>query len=85
MFEHASGRFKVNPLASWTQEDVDRHFAYRNLPKHPLVDQGYPSIGCWPCTKPAADPSDIRSGRWAGMAKTECGLHVDKKERPRVF
>ena len=85
VFEHADGRFKVNPLASWTQEDVDGFFARRNLPRHPLVDQGYPSIGCWPCTKPAEDPNDIRSGRWAGMDKSECGLHVDKKERPRVF
>jgi phosphoadenosine phosphosulfate reductase len=85
VFEHAANRFKVNPLASWTQEDVDRFFVQRNLPKHPLVAQGYPSIGCWPCTRPAEDPSDIRSGRWAGMAKTECGLHVDKAERPRVF
>jgi len=85
VFEHAAGRFKVNPLAGWTQEDVNRFFIYRNLPRHPLVAQGYPSIGCWPCTKPAADPSDIRSGRWAGQGKTECGLHVDKEERPRVF
>lgn len=85
VFEHSGGRFKVNPLAGWTQEDVDRFFIYRGLPKHPLVAQGYPSIGCWPCTKPAADPSDIRSGRWSGQQKTECGLHVEKAERPRVF
>jgi len=85
VFEHAAGRFKVNPLAGWQQEDVNRFFIYRNLPRHPLVAQGYPSIGCWPCTKPAADPSDIRSGRWAGQGKTECGLHVEKEERPRVF
>ncbi len=85
VFEHADGRYKVNPLANWTQADVDRFFELRNLPRHPLVAQGYPSIGCWPCTRPAEDPSDIRSGRWAGMDKTECGLHVDKTERPRVF
>lgn len=85
VFEHAAGRFKVNPLASWTQDDVQDYFKRRQLPKHPLVAQGYPSIGCWPCTKPAEDPSDIRSGRWAGQEKTECGLHVDKAERPRVF
>lgn len=85
VFEYANGRYKVNPLASWRQEDVDGFFARRNLPRHPLVSQGYPSIGCWPCTRPAEDPSDIRSGRWAGMAKSECGLHVDKAERPRVF
>ncbi|MDJ0920514.1 MAG: phosphoadenylyl-sulfate reductase [Henriciella sp.] len=85
VFEFASGRFKVNPLAGWTQEDVQDYFRRRQLPKHPLVAQGYPSIGCWPCTKPAEDPSDIRSGRWAGQEKTECGLHVEKAERPRVF
>ncbi len=85
VFEHAGGRFKVNPLASWTQDDVNRFFQERNLPRHPLVDQGYPSIGCWPCTKPAADSGDVRSGRWAGADKSECGLHVDKQERPAVF
>lgn len=85
VFEHAAGRFKVNPLASWTQDDVQAYFKHRQLPRHPLVAQGFPSIGCWPCTKPAADPSDIRSGRWAGQEKSECGLHVEKNERPRVF
>lgn len=85
VFEYADGRYKVNPLASWTQADVDAYLAEKDLPRHPLVSQGYPSIGCWPCTKPAADPSDPRSGRWAGQQKTECGLHVDRNERPRVF
>lgn len=85
VFEHASDRFKINPLAGWTQEDVDQFFIYRGLPKHPLVAQGYPSIGCWPCTKPSADPSDVRSGRWSGQGKTECGLHVQKADRPQVF
>ncbi|MEM1088668.1 MAG: phosphoadenylyl-sulfate reductase, partial [Pseudomonadota bacterium] len=85
VFEHAAGRFKVNPLAGWTQEHVQAYFKRRELPRHPLVAQGYPSIGCWPCTKPAEDPNDIRSGRWAGQDKNECGLHVDKAERPRVF
>ncbi|MEL7129513.1 MAG: phosphoadenylyl-sulfate reductase [Pseudomonadota bacterium] len=85
VFEHADGRFKINPLAGWTQDDVDLFFEHRMLPRHPLVAQGYPSIGCWPCTSPAADPNDIRSGRWVGQDKTECGLHVDKKERPRAF
>ncbi len=85
VFEHAAGRFKVNPMANWTQDDVQDYFQYRQLPRHPLVAQGYPSIGCWPCTRPAADPSDIRSGRWAGQDKSECGLHVEKTERPRVF
>lgn len=85
VFEYAGGRFKVNPMASWTQDDVQAYFKHRKLPRHPLVDQGFPSIGCWPCTQAAADPNDIRSGRWAGQDKSECGLHVDKAERPRVF
>jgi phosphoadenosine phosphosulfate reductase len=85
VFEFFEGRFKVNPLANWTQEDVNAYLAQRALPKHPLVLEGYPSIGCWPCTVRPADPSDIRSGRWAGRDKTECGLHVESKERPRVF
>lgn len=85
VFEHADGRYKVNPLASWTQADVDAYLAEKDLPRHPLVAQGYPSIGCWPCTQPAADPNDPRSGRWVGQEKTECGLHVDRNERPRVF
>ena len=85
VFEFADGRYKVNPLASWTQADVDAYLAEKDLPRHPLVSQGYPSIGCWPCTKPAADPNDPRSGRWVGQEKSECGLHVDRNERPRVF
>ncbi len=85
VFEFANGRYKVNPLAGWTSEDVELFVKQRNLPRHPLVEQGYPSIGCWPCTRPASDPMDPRSGRWAGQAKSECGLHLDKADRPRVF
>jgi phosphoadenosine phosphosulfate reductase len=83
--EFADGRFKLNPLVSWTPEDVEAFIAARDLPRHPLVAEGYPSIGCWPCTKPVEKGADPRAGRWAGLSKTECGLHVDKKERPRVF
>lgn len=85
VFEYAAGRYKVNPLAGWNQDDVDLFMEQRNLPRHPLVAQGYPSIGCWPCTQPADDPDNPRAGRWAGQAKTECGLHVERNERPRVF
>lgn len=85
VFEHASGRYKINPLASWTPEDVSDFLESRDLPKHPLVAQGYPSIGCWPCTQPARNASDVRSGRWAGQDKTECGLHIEKPDRLRVF
>jgi phosphoadenosine phosphosulfate reductase len=69
------GVTKVNPIATWTDEDVATYQAMYDLPAHPLTDRGYPSIGCWPCTRPS-DPDDPRGGRWAGSAKTECGLHV---------
>jgi len=67
---------KINPLANWTKKDVWTYILDNDVPYNPLHDQGYPSIGCWPCTKPASG-SDDRSGRWAGKAKTECGLHID--------
>ena len=85
VFEYAGDRFKVNPLANWTPEDVNLLIEQRDLPRHPLVDQGYPSIGCWPCTRPSDNPDDPRAGRWVGQNKSECGLHIDKAERPRVF
>ncbi len=66
---------KVNPLAAWTDEDLAAHVAQHDLPAHPLVAKGYTSIGCWPCTRPVAPGEDRRAGRWAGLAKTECGLH----------
>jgi phosphoadenosine phosphosulfate reductase len=66
---------KVNPIATWTDDDVDTYTAMYELPAHPLTDRGYPSIGCWPCTRPAG-ADDPRAGRWAGTGKTECGLHV---------
>ncbi len=67
--------FKVNPLAAWTQGDIDAYFAQHHLPPHPLVEQGFPSIGCFTCTKPVAAGEDTRSGRWAGTEKVECGIH----------
>lgn len=68
--------FKVNPLLGWTQRDVWDYVARHQVPYNPLHDQGYPSIGCWPCTR-AVQPgeTDERAGRWAGSSKTECGLH----------
>jgi phosphoadenosine phosphosulfate reductase len=65
----------VNPLATWTDLDVDGYVRDRELPVHPLADRGYVSIGCWPCTAPVQDGDDPRRGRWAGSDKTECGLH----------
>jgi len=71
------GVVKVNPLAGWSDEDVSGYATAHGLPSHPLADRNYSSIGCWPCTQPATDPQDLRSGRWAGSDKTECGLHLD--------
>ena len=65
------GIWKFNPLADWTEKDVWRYLHKHDLPYHPLHDQGYDSIGCQPCTQPGAG----REGRWAGLEKTECGIH----------
>ena len=70
------GLVKVNPLASWTPDDVATYLADRGLPTHPLVARGYLSIGCAPTTRPVAEGEDVRAGRWAGLDKSECGLHV---------
>jgi phosphoadenosine phosphosulfate reductase len=69
------GLTKINPLLSWTQRDVWAFIATKRVPYNPLHDRGYPSIGCWPCTRAVAAGDDERAGRWAGQAKTECGLH----------
>lgn len=69
------GLVKVNPLANWTHDDIVGYAADRRLPVHPLASKGYGSIGCWPCTRPVAPGEDPRAGRWAGLSKTECGLH----------
>ncbi|MEU8380055.1 phosphoadenylyl-sulfate reductase [Streptosporangium sp. NPDC048865] len=67
---------KINPIARWTQEDVDNYMADNGVLINPLHYDNYPSIGCAPCTRQVAPGEDPRSGRWAGMGKTECGLHV---------
>ncbi|MDH4384200.1 MAG: phosphoadenylyl-sulfate reductase [Caulobacter sp.] len=74
--EASEGKLKFNPLANWDKADLDAYLALHDLPAHPLVAQGFPSIGCWPCTNPVEDGEDVRSGRWAGQGKTECGIHV---------
>ncbi|WP_203290138.1 phosphoadenylyl-sulfate reductase [Metabacillus sp. cB07] len=66
---------KVCPLIHWTWKDVWRYVHKNDLPYNPLHDQGYPSIGCFHCTQPAFSADDLRSGRWSGQGKTECGLH----------
>jgi phosphoadenosine phosphosulfate reductase len=70
------GLVKINPIATWTDLDVQGYIADHDVPVNPLVHQGYPSIGCQPCTHPVAPGDDPRSGRWAGKDKTECGLHL---------
>ncbi|MEJ8279331.1 phosphoadenylyl-sulfate reductase [Pseudonocardia spirodelae] len=75
-YDDKFGLVKINPIAAWSDEDMDRYIAEHGVLVNPLVDAGYPSIGCAPCTarpKPGEDP---RAGRWAGRAKTECGLHA---------
>lgn len=72
----ASGRLKVNPLADWTKADLDAYFVRHDLPPHPLVEQGYLSIGCAPCTSVVKPGEDPRAGRWRGWDKTECGIHT---------
>ena len=75
--EESEGKLKFNPLANWGKAELDAYVAEHALPAHPLVSQGFPSVGCWPCTKPVDDPNaDVRAGRWAGQDKTECGIHV---------
>jgi len=74
--EEAAPHVKFNPLANWSKAQIDAYAAEHDLPAHPLVAQGFPSIGCWPCTKPVEEGQDIRAGRWAGQDKSECGIHV---------
>lgn len=79
--ETADWRIKINPLAAWDRERVDAYLTAYGLPRHPLVAQGYPSIGCVPCTAPTRS-DDVRGGRWAGRDKTECGIHWSVDGRP---
>ncbi|MDE4133637.1 phosphoadenylyl-sulfate reductase [Phaeobacter sp. QD34_3] len=74
--EEGTGRIKVNPLAHWAPEDVRAYMEENRLPRHPLVAQGYPSIGCAPCTSKVAAGEDPRAGRWRDQNKEECGIHI---------
>jgi len=76
--EQGESQIKFNPLANWTKEQLDAYAAEHDLPAHPLVAFGYPSIGCWPCTAPVEEGGDTRAGRWVGSDKTECGIHLDR-------
>lgn len=75
---------KINPLAHWSGQDVRDYIAAHDLPRHPLVARGYPSIGCAPCTTPVAQGEDPRAGRWRGQSKTECGIHFDGRQWVRT-
>ncbi|MCV7175886.1 phosphoadenylyl-sulfate reductase [Mycolicibacterium sphagni] len=75
-FDEAFKLVKINPLAAWTDEDMDAYVQAHGVLVNPLVEEGYPSIGCAPCTAKPAEGADPRSGRWQGLSKTECGLHV---------
>ena len=70
------GLVKINPLALWSDAQVEQYQVEHDLPRNPLVARGYPSIGCAPCTRPVAPGEDPRAGRWAGQDKTECGIHT---------
>jgi phosphoadenosine phosphosulfate reductase len=71
----APPHLKINPLARWSASDIAAYMTAHDLPPHPLVETGFSSIGCWPCTAPTAPGDDARAGRWRGLAKTECGIH----------
>ena len=75
-YDLTRGLVKVNPLVALSDDDVELYSTLYELPRNPLSDRGYPSIGCWPCTLPVQAGDDPRAGRWAGSGKTECGLHL---------
>ena len=77
-YHEAEGRplVKVHPLAHWDRGAVWRYIAEHAIPYHPLLDRGYASLGCWPCTRPTRAGEPERAGRWSGTGKTECGLHT---------
>jgi phosphoadenylyl-sulfate reductase (thioredoxin) len=74
------GLVKINPLVTWTHDDVWAHVYAHDVPTNPLHDRGYPSIGCQPCTSPVVPGENLRAGRWRGAGKRECGLHVAPKD-----
>ena len=71
---------KIHPLANWSKDDVAAYVAEHDIPTHPLLEKGFASIGCWPCTRAIRPGEDERSGRWDGLDKTECGIHAFGKE-----
>ena len=83
VFEADEDRLRVNPLAGWSAQELRDYMSVHALPLHPLVGQGYPSIGCAPCTTPVGRGEDPRAGRWRGTDKTECGIHFGADGRIR--
>lgn len=84
-FEASDGRVKVNPLAFWTKDDVVDYRERHKLPQHPLVSEGFASIGCMPCTDRVEDGESERAGRWRGQNKTECGIHLTMSENRKIL
>lgn len=80
-FEWAEGRLRVNPLTDWQPAEIAAYFEAHDLPRHPLVARGYPSIGCAPCTSPVAQGESARAGRWRGEDREECGIHFAEDGR----
>lgn len=80
----AAGRVKINPLAGWSARDLSDYRARHDLPPHPMVARGYPSIGCVPCTSSVTPGEDPRAGRWRGQEKTECGIHLGASGAERI-
>lgn len=69
-------KVKIAPIARWTQDDVERYVAEHGVLTNPLLMDGYASVGCAPCTRRVLEGEDVRAGRWAGLGKTECGIHL---------
>jgi len=84
-FEAHEGRVKVNPLAFWNKSDVADYLNKHDLPQHPLVAEGFASIGCMPCTDRVEEGESERAGRWRGQTKTECGIHLSLAENTRIL
>jgi phosphoadenosine phosphosulfate reductase len=78
--EYEGNLIKINPLANWTRKEVWNYLFRNQIPYHPLHDQGYPSVGCEPCTRPVETDGQERSGRWVGKGKLECGIHTFLKK-----
>nr|WP_232822960.1 phosphoadenylyl-sulfate reductase [Oceanibium sediminis] len=79
-----AGRIRINPLAGWSAQDLADYRDRHDLPPHPLVAEGYPSLGCVPCTSRVQPGEDPRAGRWRGQSKTECGIHFGPKGAERI-